>query len=59
MRGETANLITTRILRIVGLEHGLNKGEGIDTFERYVYIHGTNKEDRLGQPASSGVACKF
>ena len=48
------NLITSRILRLVGLEDGLNVGEGIDTFERYVYIHGTNKEDMLGQPASSG-----
>ena len=48
------NLITPRILRLVGLEDGLNVGEGIDTFERYVYIHGTNKEDMLGQPASSG-----
>ena len=53
-RDREQNLITSRILRLVGLENGLNVGEGIDTFERYVYIHGTNKEDMLGQPASSG-----
>ena len=48
------NLITTRILRLQGLEGGLNKGEGIDTYERYVYVHGTNHEENLGVPASSG-----
>ena len=48
------NLITTRILRLQGLEEGLNKGEGIDTYDRYVYLHGTNHEENLGVPASSG-----
>jgi len=48
------NLITSRILRLEGLEAGVNKGEGIDTLERFVYVHGTNHEDRLGRPASSG-----
>ena len=48
------NLITTRILRLDGLEVGINKGEGIDTYERYVYIHGTNHEEKLGTPTSSG-----
>ncbi len=48
------NLITTRILRLRGLEPGLNLGAGVDTYDRYVYIHGTNHEDRLGQPASAG-----
>ena len=37
-----------------GLEDGLNRGPGIDTFDRYVYIHGTNHELKLGSPASSG-----
>ena len=31
------NLITTRILRLDGLEVGINKGEGIDTYERSIY----------------------
>ena len=51
---QSENLITTRILRMEGLEDGLNRGPGIDTFDRYVYIHGTNHELKLGSPASSG-----
>lgn len=46
--------ITSRILWLEGLEEGLNKGAGIDSFERYIYIHGTNEEWRLGYPASHG-----
>jgi lipoprotein-anchoring transpeptidase ErfK/SrfK len=26
----------------------------LDTFRRYVYIHGTNHEENIGRPASSG-----
>ena len=26
----------------------------IDTHARYVYVHGTNHEDRIGQPLSAG-----
>ena len=37
-----------------GLEKALNKGEGIDSFKRYIYIHGTSEEGRLGSPASHG-----
>jgi len=48
------NLITSRILRLDGLENGVNKGGGVDTYNRYVYIHGTNHEENLGTPASSG-----
>jgi lipoprotein-anchoring transpeptidase ErfK/SrfK len=48
------NLITTRILWLRGLEPGVNAGGDVDTFERYVYIHGTNHEDRIGEPMSSG-----
>lgn len=48
------NLITTRILRLRGLQQGINRGQGIDSFDRYIYIHGTNHEDRLGNPSSSG-----
>ncbi len=46
--------ITTRILRLVGLEPGLNKGPGIDTYDRYIYIHGTPEEGLIGQPVSHG-----
>jgi hypothetical protein len=48
------NLITTRILRLRGLEPGVNAGGDVDTHDRYVYIHGTNHEDRLGTPQSAG-----
>ena len=48
------NLITTRILRLSGLEEDVNKGGSKDTFKRYVYIHGTNHEEKIGKPASSG-----
>lgn len=48
------NLITTRILWLRGLEEGKNSGDGVDSFRRYIYIHGTNHEDRLGSVASGG-----
>jgi len=48
------NLITTRILWLRGLEPGLNLGGNVDTYGRYIYIHGTNHEDRLGRPFSGG-----
>jgi len=46
--------ITSRILWLEGLEKGKNKGKGIDSFSRYIYIHGTSEEGRLGMPASHG-----
>ena len=46
--------VTTRILWLEGLEQGKNKGEKIDSFKRYIYIHGTSEEGRLGTPASHG-----
>ena len=48
------NLITTRIIRLRGLEPGYNSGEGCDSYDRYIYIHGTNHEDRIGEPCSGG-----
>jgi lipoprotein-anchoring transpeptidase ErfK/SrfK len=46
--------ITSRIFWIEGLEKGKNKGKGIDSYKRYIYIHGTSEEGRLGSPASHG-----
>ncbi|MFP6886177.1 MAG: L,D-transpeptidase [Opitutales bacterium] len=51
---QAKNLITSRILRLRGLEQGLNTGGSCDTFDRYIYIHGTNHEEAIGKPASSG-----
>lgn len=48
------NLITSRILRLRGLEPGKNAGPGCDSYKRYIYIHGTNHEERIGQPFSGG-----
>ena len=48
------NLITSRILWLRGLEPAVNAGGNVDTYERYIYIHGTNHEDRLGTPQSAG-----
>jgi len=46
--------ITNRILWLEGLEPGFNRGPGVDTFARYIYIHGTGDEPSLGRPASHG-----
>ena len=46
--------VTSRIFWLEGLEKGLNKGEEIDSYKRYIYIHGTSEEGRLGKPASHG-----
>ncbi|WP_005034915.1 L,D-transpeptidase family protein [Holophaga foetida] len=55
-RGERseADLILTRVLTLEGLEEGVNRGPGLDTLARYIYIHGTNREDQLGTPVSHG-----
>jgi hypothetical protein len=47
-------LITSRILRLCGREPGKNAGPGCDSYDRYIYIHGTNHEEQIGQPASAG-----
>ncbi|MGY8987097.1 MAG: L,D-transpeptidase family protein [Flavobacteriales bacterium] len=52
-RSETDD-VTSRILWLEGMEEGLNKGEGIDSYLRYIYIHGTSEEGRLGKAASHG-----
>jgi hypothetical protein len=43
------DLITSRILWLDGLDE-----ENAQTKERYIYIHGTNQEQLIGQAASSG-----
>lgn len=50
----TADNVTTRILWLDGLEPGVNKGGNVDSYDRYIYIHGTDEEGRLGSPASHG-----
>ena len=43
------DLVMTRILWLDGLE-----GHNANTHDRYVYIHGTNHEDKIGTPAGHG-----
>ena len=49
-----ADNVTSRILWLSGMEKGINKGGKVDSHARYIYIHGTDEEGRLGQPASHG-----
>ncbi|NHC04611.1 L,D-transpeptidase [Acinetobacter sp. 187] len=46
--------ILSRILWLRGLEAGFNQGEGCDTFNRYIYIHGTPDSEPMGIPKSHG-----
>src|SRR3954447_13873842 len=44
-----ADLVMSRILWLDGLDE-----ENANTQNRYIYIHGTNHEEEIGQPASHG-----
>jgi hypothetical protein len=46
--------ITSRILWLDGLEEGVNRGGEVDSFRRFIYIHGTDEEGLVGRPASEG-----
>lgn len=46
--------ILTRILWLCGEEPGRNRGGAVDTFRRYIYIHGTPDAVELGRPGSRG-----
>ncbi len=48
------DVITSRILWLKGHEEGINKGDNIDSYSRYIYIHGTAHEDKIGTPDSHG-----
>ena len=51
---EKKDWILTRILRLAGLEKNFNLGENVDTYSRYIYIHGTSDEKQIGQAVSKG-----
>jgi hypothetical protein len=46
--------ILSRILWLEGKQTGINKRGKVDTFKRYIYIHGTDEEDKIGKPVSHG-----
>ena len=48
------DFVLTRILWLRGVERGINLGPGVDSHDRYIYIHGTPDEDKIGKPASLG-----
>ncbi|MBD62849.1 MAG: hypothetical protein CMD68_02075 [Gammaproteobacteria bacterium] len=48
------DFITTRIMWLSGLEDGFNKGTNVDSYNRYIYIHGTHEEGLIGTKASHG-----
>ncbi|MCF6190655.1 MAG: L,D-transpeptidase [Cocleimonas sp.] len=49
-----ADNITSHILWLDGMEDGVNKGGNVDSHNRFIYIHGTDEEGRLGTPVSHG-----
>ena len=48
------DFITSRIMWLDGLKEGFNKGSNVDSFNRYIYIHGTHEEGLIGKKASHG-----
>ncbi len=46
--------ILTRILWLCGTEKGRNRGPGVDSFRRFIYIHGTPDTEPMGEPRSHG-----
>ncbi|MGD9896953.1 MAG: L,D-transpeptidase [Candidatus Methylacidiphilaceae bacterium] len=46
------SLILTRILWLAGLE-----AHNLTTRARFIYFHGTNREDAIGKPMSKGCIC--
>ncbi len=46
--------ILTRILWLSGLEKGKNRLGSVDTFRRFIYIHGCPDEFPMGRPGSHG-----
>ena len=48
------DFITTRIMWLTGLTAGFNRGGNVDSFNRFIYIHGTHEEGLIGKKASHG-----
>ena len=53
------DFITSRIMWLEGEEEGFNRGGSVDSFKRYIYIHGTHEEGLIGQKASHGCIRMF
>ena len=48
------DVIMSRIMWLEGMEPGRNKGGYVDTYQRYIYIHGCPDSDPMGEPSSHG-----
>lgn len=46
--------VTSRIIWLHGEEPGVNRGKDVDSYKRFIYIHGTSEEGYIGEPASHG-----
>ena len=46
--------ILTRIIWLQGEEPGVNQGGAVDTYSRYIYIHGAPDDLKMGEPGSAG-----
>ena len=46
--------ILTRILWLRGTEPGENQGGEVDSYQRYIYIHGSPDDVEIGKPGSRG-----
>ena len=51
--------VTSRIMWLDGEEDSFNKGGNVDSFRRYIYIHGTHEEGLIGTKASHGCIRMF
>ena len=59
MEDSDNDFVTSRILWLDGQEQGINRGEGVDSYDRYIYIHGTHEEGLIGIKASHGCIRMF
>ena len=46
--------ILTRIIWLLGEEPGVNRDGSVDTYSRYIYIHGVPDHVTMGEPGSAG-----
>ena len=46
--------ILSRVIWLAGLEDGRNLGGSVDTFARYIYIHGTPDDEPMSEARSHG-----
>lgn len=46
--------ILTRILWLRGTEPGINEGDSVDSYNRFIYIHGSPDDVAMGEPGSRG-----